>query len=106
MTFSIIGLGVGIGLIVIYLFLYVVKHSKLPNLGTLLLLFLCGPIAEEAVTMTVIFKKIFYDGEQLNMGIFENNIAIIAFGVVALIYAIIDTVWRSISEIYINTAKA
>ena len=93
MNVSPLSLGVGIVLVIIYALIHLIKYRTPPNLGALFVLFMSGPVVDQAWEVITIVYRLGIEKKPLDAGVFKDHIFVIAFTAVALIYAVLDALF-------------
>jgi len=92
MTFSLLTLIIGVALMIAYTVACAFK-SRRPNLGVLFVLFLTGPVIDESLDIMWIVYRLAATKPPPDPGVFKNHVFVLAFSVIALLYAAGDVVY-------------
>lgn len=90
---------IGLAAVVIYSIVYAIKRKQPPNLGALFVLFMCGPVVEEAWSIIHINWQIFGENKTIDTGVFGSHLYVIAFCAIALIYSVVYTIFTTFTTI-------
>ena len=90
---------IGLACLIVYSVAYVLKKRKRPNLGSLFVLFLIGPVVMESLAVISIFFRFAVEKQQLDFGVLKDHVFVVAFTGIALLYAAADQLVVTFKEL-------
>lgn len=100
MNVSPLSLGVGIALVILYALSHMFKFRTPPNLGAMFVLFMSGPVIDQAWDVITVVYRLGVEKKQLEAGVFKDHIFVIAFTAIALIYAVLDALYANFRHFF------